>query len=312
MDFREFLKRYKAPGISWPSREQQHVKDLPLPKALVTLKQSQDGLFSAIQALSEHHLLSAPVVDDDGKLVTILDTLDIAAYIVEMEAAGKKALSDEKLEKLLGRCKNRTSCVTAEEGLDKVVESILGEGRRAVVLSEGKPESIITHSTVVTFFNSKLKEIEALVAPKMAQDICTPRVVTIHDHATALTAFQTLVAQGLSSLIITDDSGAAITVVSATDLVMALGHEDDKSAILSELRDRNVVFFVGDSRKPDRHFSHTRAPIISVSNETPMSMVIEKFATTRVHRMLVVPAGSRKPAGVLSLLDICKGLTSGA
>lgn len=25
MDFREFLKRYKVPGISWPSREQQHV-----------------------------------------------------------------------------------------------------------------------------------------------------------------------------------------------------------------------------------------------------------------------------------------------
>lgn len=31
----------------------------------------------------------------------------------------------------------------------------------------------------------------------------------------------------------------------------------------------------------------------------------EKFATTRVHRMLVIPHGSRKPEGVVSLVDIC-------
>eukprot|EP00439_Symbiodinium_sp_Y106_P039114 s3432_g4.t1 len=114
-------------------------------------------------------------------------------------------------------------------------------------------------------------------------------------------AFQTLVTKGVSSLAITDEDGVAITVVSATDLVMALGHEDDKSAVISDLKTRNVVFFVGDSRKPDRAFSHTRAPIISVSVETPLTQVIEKFATTR---------DSRRPVGVVALSDICRAFSA--
>lgn len=86
------------------------MKDLPLPKSLVTLNQSSDGLYSAIQALTEHHLLSAPVVDSSGKLVGMLDTLDIAAHVVEMEAAGKKKLPNEKLEKDAGRPARIRAC----------------------------------------------------------------------------------------------------------------------------------------------------------------------------------------------------------
>lgn len=296
MDFKEFLKKYK-------------VKDLPLPTELVTVP-SKKGLFHAIQVLTDHHLLSAPVVDDEGGLVGILDTLDIAAYVVDMEAAGKKALSDERLEKVMGRtARTKTESCGEEDDLDQVLESLLGPGRRAVVLRDGKPQSIITQSTVIMFLHGKSKEFEAMMSSYVAKDVCTDGVITIEDQATALTAFQTLVAQGVSSLTITDESGNAITVISATDLVMALGHQENKSAILSELRAFNVVQFVGDSRKPDKRFSHTRAPIISVTMDSPLGQVIEKFATTRVHRMLVIPHGTRKPEGVVSLVDICRILT---
>eukprot|EP00435_Cladocopium_sp_Y103_P029150 s1234_g7.t1 len=339
-DTNEFLKQYK-------------VKDLPLPTALVTLP-SKKGLFHAIQVLTDQHLLSAPVVDDDGpppmdpetgevkqegsegKLLGILDTLDVASLVVDMEAAGKKSLTDERLDKLMGRStRAKVASCSEEDTLDQVVESLIGPGRRAVVLKDGnlalqdslpwelwtfmesgmrrKPLSIITQSTAIMFLHSKAKEFEALMSSYVAKerkgDVCTDGVITIDDQATALTAFQTLVAQGVSSLTITDESGNAITVVSATDLVVALGHERDKSAILSELRDRNVVFFVGDSRKPDKRFSHTRAPIISCGSDLPLGQVIEKFATTRVHRMLVIPQGTRKPEGVVSLIDICRILT---
>ncbi|OLQ12308.1 5'-AMP-activated protein kinase subunit gamma-1 [Symbiodinium microadriaticum] len=303
MDLTEFLKKYK-------------VKDLPLPKSLVTLKQSSDGLYSAIQALTEHHLLSAPVVDSSGKLAGMLDTLDIAAHVVEMEAAGKKKLPNEKLEKVMGRgspnAEKSLCTVELDQDLKQVVDNISGNHRRALVLEDGKPLSIITHSTIIAFMNSKLSELEALLGTKLAQDVCTPGVTTINDSATALMAFQTLVTKGVSSLAITDEDGVAITVVSATDLVMALGHEDDKSAVISDLKTRNVVFFVGDSRKPDRAFSHTRAPIISVSVETPLTQVIEKFATTRVHRMLVMEKDSRRPIGVVALSDICRAFSAAA
>jgi len=232
-----------------------------------------------------------------------------------MEAAGKKKLVNERLDKIIGRGSPRTgrSICTAEleEDLAQVVENISGIHRRAVVLQDGQPVSIITHSTIITFMSSKLAELEALLGTRVAQDVCTNGVITIDDSATALTAFQTLVTKGVSSLAITDEDGIAITVVSATDLVMALGHEEDKSAVISDLRSRNVVFFVGDSRKPDRAFSHTRAPIISVTLETPLPQVIEKFATTRVHRMLVMATDSRKPVGILSLQDICKHFSCG-
>jgi len=200
--------------------------------------------------------------------------------------------------------------VELDQDLKQVVDSISGNHRRALVLEDGKPLSIITHSTIIAFMNSKLSELEGLLGTKLAQDVCTPGVTTINDSATALMAFQTLVTKGISSLAITDEDGVAITVVSATDLVMALGHEDDKSAVISDLKTRNVVFFVGDSRKPDRAFSHTRAPIISVSVETPLTQVIEKFATTRVHRMLVMEKDSRRPVGVVALSDICRAFSA--
>ncbi|CAK9046996.1 5'-AMP-activated protein kinase subunit gamma-1 [Durusdinium trenchii] len=308
--FSSFTKGFRRSNYDALVSERGLVKDLPLPRELVTLSATKDGLFSAIQVLTDHHLLSAPVVDRDGKFLGILDTLDIAVHVVEMEAAGKKSFMDERLEKVMGRsARAKPSECSEEDNLQQVVESIVGAARRAVVLCEGKPQSIITQSTIIMFLQSKAKELEVLTMSKTAKDVCTPHVITIDDQATALTAFQTLVAQGVSSLAITDEAGNAITVVSATDLVVALGHEENKSAVLADLRERNVVFFVGDSRKPNKKFSHTRAPIISTSSDVPLIQVIEKFATTRVHRMLVMPQGSRKPEGVVSLVDISRALT---
>eukprot|EP00440_Ansanella_granifera_P066314 gb/GFBE01071926.1/.p1 GENE.gb/GFBE01071926.1/~~gb/GFBE01071926.1/.p1 ORF type:complete len:309 (+),score=64.57 gb/GFBE01071926.1/:1-927(+) len=300
MAFSECLRQYK-------------VKDLPLSAHLVTLHHPRDGLFSAIHTLCEHHLLSAPVVDESGKLLGLLDTLDIVAHVVEAEAAGQRQLRDQSIHNLMGKGSRRAggSVPTAslEDALHEVVDIVAGPARRVVVMdAEGRPCSIITQSTVIQFLHEKKDEMKEFMHSRPAKEFCTHGAITISDQETALHAFELLASKGVSSVAIVDQEGRAITVVSATDLVMGLGLMGDMSMALSQLRTRNIVFFVGDSRRPDHHMSHTRAAIIAVDPEMPMDQVIEKFAKTRVHRMIVT-AGDRKPIGVLSLSDVCKSLS---
>eukprot|EP00930_Biecheleria_cincta_P083737 TRINITY_DN7324_c0_g1_i1.p1 TRINITY_DN7324_c0_g1~~TRINITY_DN7324_c0_g1_i1.p1 ORF type:complete len:307 (-),score=55.53 TRINITY_DN7324_c0_g1_i1:188-1108(-) len=275
------------------------VKHLPLPKHLVTLEHPKHKLFDAIRLLSQQHLLSAPVLDEKGQLLGTLDTLDIVAYVVEAEAEGKGRLLDKHIDGIMGKVSNAVHTVSPEDNLADVVNVIAGPARRAVVLgADGSPESVITQSTVIQFLHEK-KLFHGRRHRWLAKELCTASAFVISADDTALKAFQKLIEKKVSSLVILDEDGHALTTVSTTDLVQAIGRMEDMSAALSILQTANVVQLVGESRS-----SHTRAAVISASPDAPMTEIIEKLAVTRVHRLVII-GEDRTPLGVLSLSDIC-------
>lgn len=279
------------------------VKDLPLPKHLVTLEHPKHKLFDAIRLLSQHHLLSAPVIGEQGKLLGTLDTLDIAAHVVEAEAEGKGELLDKHIDGIMGKASGTVHTVRLEDSLADVVKAIAGPARRAVVLGpDGDPQSIITQSTVIQFLHEE-KVFHGRRHRWLAKELCTASAFVVNADDTALKAFQKLVQLKVSSLVILDEEGHALTMVSTTDLVQAIGRMEDMSAALSALQSANVVQFVAESRS-----SRTRAAVISVSPDAPMTEVIEKLAVTRVHRLVVI-GEDLTPLGVLSLSDICHAVT---
>lgn len=288
------------------------VRELPIPRDLVVLHHPQQTLFDALKVLMEHHILSAPVVDEAGQLIGVVDTLDIAAYVVESAAEGIPDLKDCALDSIMGKAQRdgqSAATVRLDDALDKVCSIVAGPARRAVVLgSDRRPCSIVTQSTMLQFIMQNKEQIKALAFAGTAQQHASAGVISVVEDDSALKAFQTLLKAGVSSLVVLGENGRVITVVSATDLVVALADMEDKSSALSLLKTCSVLDFVLANRRPDlRDQWHLK---LAVHPDTALSEVMTKLAITRVHR-LIVTGYDRTANGVISLSDVCRALTSG-
>lgn len=284
------------------------VRDLPLATEVVTLKHPDQRLFDAIEVLSARHLLSAPVLDESGKLYGLLDALDIVTFVVN-EAAKGNVFQDADISTVMGiGHASRSSCaqVSLDDGVDKVLDIISGPARRAVVIGPtGCPYSIVTQSVLLQFLKSKLDEFQGLKQCGTAKEHCSSGVAAVKESDTALQAFEAIRQLGVSSLAILSEDGTMTTVVSATDLVVGLAHMLDKSRVLAELRTTSVLDFVALNRRLD---TKARASTVAVRPDAPIAAVIEKLAACRVHRVIVCM--DNKPIGVLSLTDICRAAAS--
>lgn len=291
----QFLAKYKT-------------RDLPLPKNLVTLRHPEQTLFDAMRVLSENHFLSAPVLDVDGHLMGTLDALDIVRYVVKLAMASQSDLIDHPLEGLMGKAgrQGNTACRVVTVGLDDSMESvadtIAGPARRAVVLAaDGSVSSIVTQSTLLQFLVSKRDEIAWDSAGKV-KDHATPGAMFVSETDSALNAFVKLDEMQVSSLVILDQGGRVINMVSATDLVQGLAIMPDKASAINELKASRVLDFALANRRDDLRY---RESAVSMHPAAALFEAVEKLALTRLHR-LVVMGEDRKAIGVLSLSDICR------
>lgn len=282
------------------------VRDLPLPKELVTLRYPEQRLFDGIQVLSKRHLLSAPVLDDAGMLFGMLDALDIVALIVRLAAEGKP-LEDQPLDEVMGKSHpggGALAQVSLDDTVDKVLNIVSGPARRAVVVGpSGSPYSIVTQSVLLQFLNSKRDELNGLLHCGCAKELCSNQVVTVNESETALAAFETIHRLGVWSVVVLDEDGCMLTVISATDLVVGLAHMTDKTKVLEVLRTAGVVEFVAVNRCLD---FKAKASTVCVPLDMPLEEIMEKLAVCHVHRVVV--CADHKPLGVLSLTDVCKAV----
>lgn len=285
------------------------VSDLPLPRPLITLRSPGDTLFSSIKALTTNHVLSAPVLSEDGsKVLGVLDALDIVATAVELSAAGRE-LEDISVAEIMGKGRPAGVAhaeVSIDEPLDKVLELVSGPARRAVVLgTDGRPESVVTQSVLLQFIHSKKEEIDSLKNCGTAQDHCSSGAVCVNESESALKAFETINKVGVWSVAIVDEAGCMVSVISATDLVVGLSHMADKSHALSSLANISVVDLVSVNRQFD---TKDKASTVSARPDQSVESILEKLSACRVHRVVVCV--NRKPVGVLSLTDICKAVAN--
>lgn len=277
------------------------VKDLSL-KKLVALEHPKHRLFDAVTLLSEHHLLSAPVLNAEGKLIGMLDTLDIIAHLVDAEAEGKGQLLNKHIDSIMSKT-SPVKTAHLEDSLADIVNVVASPARRVVVLGkDGSPQSIITQSTVIQFLHEQ-GIFEARKHCWLAKELCNAEVYVVNEDETVLKALRKMLEKKVSSLVILDEEGHALTVISTSDLIQAVGHMEDMSAAVSTIQTANVVQFVASARS-----CHTHAPVISVPPEAPLTTVVEKLSKTRVHRLLVM-GEDRTPLGVLSLSDICRAVS---
>lgn len=104
---------------------------------------------------------------------------------------------------------------------------------------------------------------------------------------------ETLKAHQISALVVVDQAGLALGVISRTDLANA----SFVAPYMHHWRGMSA-----------RHLM--TSPVVSVGQETPLAVALDRLKASKVHRLVVtepVPGGER-PVGILSLTDVVQHL----
>lgn len=306
---------------------QSTVKDLPLRQPLISLKHPGDGLFAAIKTMANQRILSAPVLAapeayaaaapaagdgsaaapaPGGRLLGVVDALDIASYVVDRAEAGDATLIDTPIDRIMGYGREVPAAnVALDSKLDQVAEMLSGKHRRAVAITtEGEAvQGMVTQSTMLQWLNSHREEL-AEELKGVAGDYCSSSVVCVREDEKTLEALKKIRTNHVSSVAIVDEKGDIVTVISATDLVCGLDHMADKSMALSVLAAASVLDFVASERSLSLD---DRAAAVSVMPTATLDKCLEKLAVCRLHRLIV--CRDRRPLGILSLADVCRAVS---
>jgi CBS domain-containing protein len=114
-------------------------------------------------------------------------------------------------------------------------------------------------------------------------------VVTCRPDTPVTEVARMMRAHHISALVVTDDGGLAVGVISRTDLANSTFVE----AYLAHWRGMEA-----------RHLM--TSPVVSVRPDLPVARAIELLRERRIHRLVVTePAGSgERPVGILSMTDV--------
>jgi CBS domain-containing protein len=123
----------------------------------------------------------------------------------------------------------------------------------------------------------------------LVRDWMHPGVVTCRPDTPVTEVARAMQAHHISALVVVDDGGLAVGVISRTDLANSAFVE----AYLAHWRGMEA-----------RHLM-TR-PVVSVRPATPVSRAVEILRERKIHRLVVTELEERgeRPVGILSMTDI--------
>jgi CBS domain-containing protein len=126
---------------------------------------------------------------------------------------------------------------------------------------------------------------------KTVRDWMHRGVITCHPETPVEEVAHTMDAKDISALVVIDEGGDALGVISRTDLVNARFIQP----YLKHWRGMNAEHLMSK-------------PVISVAPETPISEAVSLLHEKHIHRLVVVEKsdGHLRPLGILSVTDLAR------
>lgn len=297
-----------------PIFEQFHgvtVKDVLADKkqnAIYSLKFT-DSVEHAVKLFSTNKILSAPVLNDDGKFAGFIDVLDILKYIT-LAAPTDWSLKQDELQslKIAGRAISLIPIkqVLNWSELDPIMAveihapasnliKIFSHGfHRAAVFDKDQIVGIVSQSDAVRYLSQhlhmgKLKDVGSKTLQQLGYGAA--QLETISKTATVLEALKKMADKRVGQLaVIDEDSGRLVANFSASDL-RGLYQEN-----FPKLLD-TVAAFLG------KHSPDALKPICGLPSSTLIDIVNE-LSQSKLHHLWVVD--DFKPVSIISLTDVMK------
>eukprot|EP00698_Gefionella_okellyi_P009942 TRINITY_DN2558_c0_g1_i2.p1 TRINITY_DN2558_c0_g1~~TRINITY_DN2558_c0_g1_i2.p1 ORF type:complete len:326 (+),score=39.50 TRINITY_DN2558_c0_g1_i2:850-1827(+) len=279
--------------------------------SLLSLKRSQQihvlneaaSAGDALKVLVKERILSAPIVDQGGKCVGIVDMLDLTHELLISFSAKSPdeigtAMSDfvrfgaQAVQELCGKSK-RNQLVTVNESTSilAAAQQALAKTchRVAVVNSAGGVVSMVSQTDVVRFLAAHLELLPNASTPIRELELASHAIDTIGLSESGIGAYRRIHERFLSAIAVVDVSGHLVDVISPADL---RGVRPTEFARLT---------------LPVREFKkamHAEGvmPVVTVEWDTTFAEVVRLLVDKKIHRVFVLQHG--KPVAVVSLTDV--------
>ena len=251
----------------------------------------KDTIANALQSMHTTQSDGVLVVDDGGKLLGVIDTLDAVRHL--LRAKPSTARNAVRL----------CTMVKGDTCLDDVYDMLCTGVRRIAIEHDDGTHQIASQRSLA----QALYEIAPYASPALKNAFTTKVrqadlgsrgcVWVVSKSASARRAFELMAAYDISSMPVCDEAERAIGVVSVTDALHA--HSD------VSLLDEPVLNFLAESRAAAGRAKATDL-VVGCSDDDTMWDVLCVMLERRVHHVYVLEDGC--PLAVVSFVDILRCL----
>lgn len=302
----------------------QTEQDLRLLKetGLVTVH-ANDTAASALTKLVDHGILSAPIIDENNRVIGLVDMKDFASAVLEMltfssinmvpsprthstnSSSGNWqknfALHGELERKLVKDISMSSTINIVKEGssLLEIVKA-LGQGIHRVLVENSQHNfvNLLTQTSLLNFVVKHIDSLGPLGAMTIDQlGLANQRsIVCAHMNDLTATVFSAMMDSNISAVPVVDDKGHIVGNLSFTDL-KGIG----KGFHITSLN-LPVHTFLKNVRSCDIEIKN---PTIFCKRDATLVAVLQKMCAARIHRIYVVN-NQLAPTGVISLTDVLR------
>jgi CBS domain-containing protein len=306
----------------------------PFVKSVVSLRNT-DTVSDCIWRLTKEQIISAPVFNEQGKIVGIVDVLDFCLFAIGLfpKEVNLESLTEEQVEQVVAvGQKFQTSpvedvlqlsyalkehqhvfYVTRDTSLPRLLELFYGGVHRVAVTSSSDEETaekglllnVISQSDLLDIFAQSLPLLDKTARNKTVKDLQlgSRDIVTASHKKRAIDVLYKMnkwISKPIISAVpIVDDNGALVATFSASNLkgITPSSFANLLLPVVQYLKWQPETTFLGSLQN-----AKSLNPI-TVTEWSTFEEVVFKLAATRVHRLWVVD-DDNKPIGVISLGDV--------
>jgi CBS domain-containing protein len=276
-----------------------------------------DKLGDVLSKLASHQILSAPIVDQEGKADRAIDMLDILAYAwqkFDFDHERSKRPEETQINEFLKKevknlgdmsRRNPWLRIDKKKSVKKALLSLSHPHcHRLWVLDQGTPIGVLSQLDALSFildhkdlFQEVFQENVLTLFPESR----SPFVVS--EQSPLFEAFRHIHMARVSGVAVVDKDRKLVGNISATDLQFIT--LSDSKTILQELQSPVSEFF--RTREKSQIFGRGDRPHpfdpVTISPQDKIESVAKKLLTNKIHRLYVVN-DEKKTLQVITLTDI--------
>jgi CBS domain-containing protein len=252
------------------------VRDLMHPGLLTCQKEATLG--QVAELLSQHHVHALVVVDDAGKVLGIISDFDLLAgewlAVDPQDLATMRQLTAGEL--MSSPVESVEADLSIKTAAHKLVEKDIN---RLLVTEQGHPVGVISISDFVTSIAREEPPMRETVA-----DVMSDAILVCRDKTPLASAARTMTQAGWRSVLVVNEKGTPLGVVSGKDLLpYVVNGVDEKITV-----------------------SHIMHPSLTIDINAPLREAADLMIQKHYHRLVVIDKSNPKafPLGIISSYDI--------
>jgi CBS domain-containing protein len=321
IDLQTFFSNHQTEKISWTefitnTSSKDLVRKLKAKKELVTVA-GNDGVGKVMGILKNSKISSAPVIDNKGKVLGIIDMLDLTAFCSIKFGTrvqfGPDDFPERQMQEFLdtpvkelfdlsGR--NEWHSLPEDSSLLRLIDTLAHPNVHRVAITDTNGKgllAVVSRSNIVDFLYENRKFIEDKLGEKVGQ-FCLDNyfhVEGIQSGDLLIEGFRTIWEKKVCGIAVLDKAGTLIGCLSANDL---------KRVNFTTVEHSPLNFPA--LYQPIRKFMQTKAiekgaDQYTITKDITVGTLLELSATSHIHRFFVSDTMG-KPIAVVSQSDILK------